>query len=373
MKKKIGILTSNFFDPSGQRLIYGGAERYGIELSKLLLELDFKIEWWQVGSGWQKELMEGVMVKSIPITESPYETMPDLNYAFLEKAVDIDYAIYFVTFLAYPQVKEKSISLSHGIYWDYPKFDDIIGGERNRQEWLRRLRIALSGPEKIVSVDTATIQWVKATWTGLEHKFEYIPNFVDLSKFNSQGRTPVLAKKPIKVIYPRRLTSVRGINETVRTAEIMTNLNPNIEFHIVGRGHQDQVEKDLMKWSSEHERVYYYWKPPELMAELYKEMDIALIPTKAAEGTSLSCLEAMSCGCVVISSYVGGLSNLIFDGYNGLLIKPKAKNITKSISSLIGDPILAQKLSKNGINVAKTFSLLKWKESWKKLISEVFN
>ncbi|MCK8817061.1 glycosyltransferase family 4 protein [Natroniella sulfidigena] len=373
MKDKVGILTSNFYDPSGERLIYGGAERYGYQLTKLLLDLDYEVEWWQVGSGWEQELMDGVMVKSIPVTKSPYETMPDLNYAFLERAADIDYAIYFITFLAYPQVKEKSISLSHGIYWDYPTFDNLINGQQGREEWLRRLKIALTGPEKIVSVDTAFIQWVKATWTGLDHKFNYIPNFVDLEKFNPQNRREVLKEKPIRIIYPRRLTTVRGINETIRVAEVMTSENKDLEFHIVGRGHKDGTEKELMKWASKHERIYYYWQSPERMAQLYKQMDIALIPTKAAEGTSLSCLEAMASGCVVISSHVGGLSDLIFNEYNGLLVKPTAKNLIEAISSLLADPKQARLLSQRGIEVAKTFSMKQWRKNWEAILKEVFN
>lgn len=373
IKKKIGILTSNFFDPAGQRLIYGGAERYGIELTKLLLDLGYEVEWWQVGSGWIRDLMNNVKIKSIPVTESPYETMPTLNQAFLERAVDIDYAIYFVTFLAYPQVKEKSISISHGIYWDYPSFDNLIDGDNGRQEWLRRLKIALSGPDRVISVDTSTIEWVRATWPGLSHKFEYIPNFVDLAKFNPEGRKPILEQKPIRVIFPRRITTVRGINEVVRTAEIMTKEVKNLEFHIVGRGHHDQVEKELMKWASEHERIYYYWQPPEMMPEIYREMDIALIPTKAAEGTSLSCLEAMASGCVVISSYVGGLSDLVFNDYNGLLIKPTTQNLVQAIYSLFEDTDRAKRLSKNGVEVARAFSLDCWRESWKTVLQEVFN
>lgn len=259
MTGKVGILTSNFFDPSGQRLIYGGAERYGLELTRLLLEMGYEVEWWQVGSGWERELMEGVKIKSLPVSESPYETMPALNQGFLERAVDINYAIYFVTFLAYPQVKEKSLSISHGIYWDYPLFDQIINGEDGRREWLRRLKIALSGPEKIVSVDTATIEWVKATWPGFDHKFEYIPNFVDPDRFNPKGRKRPMERKPFRIIFPRRITTVRGINEVVRAAEILTERYPEIEFHIVGRAHQDELEKELMRWASEHERVYYYW------------------------------------------------------------------------------------------------------------------
>ena len=100
--------------------------------------------------------------------------------------MEIDYAIYFVTFLAYPQVLEKSISISHGVFWDYPGFDSQLPTKADRDEWLRRYHIALSGPDKIISVDTNTINWVNATWPCLAHKLEYIPNFVDVHNFKSK-------------------------------------------------------------------------------------------------------------------------------------------------------------------------------------------
>lgn len=372
VKGKVGILTSNFFSPDGERLINGGAERYGFRLTDLLLALGYEVEWWQVGSGWERELCDGVKVKSIRVEESPYETMPRLNQGFQERAVDVDYSIYFITFLAYPQVKRKSISISHGIYWDYPLFEDIVGGGKEKEEWRRRLRIALGGPERIVSVDTATIEWVKATWTGLEHKFEYIPNFVDKDLFNCQGRDKILAGRPTRVIFPRRITSVRGINETVRAAEVITEEREDLEFHIVGRAHEDSLEGEMMRWASKRKRVYYYWQAPERMADIYRQMDIALIPSRATEGTSLSCLEAMACGCAVVSSYVGGLSDLIIDGYNGLLIRPDSEEIISSLNYLLENPRVAEKLAARGSEVARSFSLQHWREQWTEVISGVF-
>jgi len=41
----------------------------------------------------------------------------------------------------------------------------------------------------------------------------------------------------------------------------------------------------------------------------------------------------MAVGCAVIASYVGGLSDLIIDGFNGLLIKPTAEGLINAIES----------------------------------------
>jgi glycosyltransferase involved in cell wall biosynthesis len=369
VSKRIGILTTNFYSPDGLRMIYGGAERYGFELTKLLMDLGYKVAWWQIGSGWQKELLHGVQINSIRETKNEFMTFPRLNQHFHEQAMELDYAIYFVTFLAYPQVLEKSISISHGVFWDYPEFDSQLPTESAKKEWLRRYHIALSGPQKVVSVDTNTINWINATWPGLSHKLEYIPNFADINSLKPRGN----ASNKIKVIFPRRLTSVRGLNEACHAAKVLTSRYPDkIEFHFVGRGHSDLLEAEALKWASENKNIYYYWQPPHIMYEIYSQMDIALIPTKATEGTSLSCLEAMASGCAVIATPVGGLTDLIIDGYNGILIKPTSSNLIEAIEYLLNNEDERQRMGKNAKKVAEAFDIERWKQKWEKVIKQVF-
>lgn len=368
MKRRVGILTTNFLSSDGTRIIYGGAERYGYALTGLLLELGYDVRWWQIGNGWKKELLPGVEICTIPETKSDLLTYPNVNQHFYEQAMDVDFAIYFVTYLAYPQTLRKSISISHGVFWDYPGFDYQLSTDAERKEWLRRMYIALTGPLRIVSVDTNTINWVNSTWPGLSSKFEYIPNFVDIEKYQPAVSHP----DKIRVIFPRRLTYVRGLNEAVRAAEVLVNKYPHVEFHFVGRGHTDLLEAEALKWSSEHDNLYYYWQPPHAMPEILRHMDIALIPSKGTEGTSLSCLEAMAAGCAIVASPVGGLTDLIIDGYNGLLVKPTPQDLIEAIELLITNKSLREKLGTNARAVATAFSMENWKRKWTKVITEVF-
>ena len=370
-KRRVGILTTNHFSPDGNRVVYGGAERYGIELTKLLLDMGFDVEWWQAGSGWQRELLPGVVVHSIPEGDVQFQTAPRLNHTFHERATGIDCAIYFVTFLAYPYAMERSISISHGIYWDYPTFESILGSREGRHEWKRRLFLALSAVRKVVSVDTATIHWINATWPGLYEKLAYIPNFVDLPFYDMLPDPE--PHDQVRIIFPRRLTSVRGVNEAARVAEILSAEYDNVEFHFVGRAHDDILENHMIRWASDNPKIYYYWRPPHLMPWTYKNMDIALVPSKSTEGTSLSCLEAMGAGCAIIASYTGGLSDLIIDGYNGRLIKPTFSKLVETLAELIENREERIRLGKAAHDVALAFTFDVWRRRWMKEIREVFN
>jgi glycosyltransferase involved in cell wall biosynthesis len=370
MSERVAILTSNHLEPSGARQVYGGAERYGIELTRLLLDLGYDVEWWQVGDNWKREILPGVPIRGVPERDAPYQTMPTLNQIFAEQAVDADIAIYFVTFLAYPTAFPRSISVSHGIYWDHPATDKFHSTDVERHEWLRRLELALGAVQRVVSVDTATINWVRATWPTLANKFVYVPNFVDVEKF----RPPDEPRSPqrLRVAFPRRATTVRGINEAGKAALWLTDEFPDIEVHFVGRAHDDQMERTLTAWAATHDRVFYYWLPPHLMPDLYRYVDVVWIPSKSCEGTSLACLEAMASGCAVVTTPVGGLADLVQDRFSGLLIEPTARALADATRQLRADPALRRRLGQNAREVAETFSLERWRRGWTSVLRNTF-
>ncbi|WP_350563863.1 glycosyltransferase family 4 protein, partial [Psychrobacter sp. CAL346-MNA-CIBAN-0220] len=72
---------------------------------------------------------------------------------------------------------------------------------------------------------------------------------------------------------------------------------------------------------------------PNESFSVHKCQHIAIIPTLGSEGTSLSMIEAMAAGCMVISSNVGGLSNLIINGFNGRLVMPNTAEFTQALTT----------------------------------------
>lgn len=369
--KKVALLTTNFFHPTQDRIIMGGAERYQVDLCRLLRELGYHVEVWQIGEGWVREF-DGIKIRSIPVNKSKYNTYLELNTVFYENSTAFDYAIYFILPLAYPIAREKSIAISHGVFWDWPGFEGVAGSQEEHREWLRRMNIALAGPAKLVSVDTNTINFFNATLHHYYHKWEYIPNYVDTEMFQPANEEKAAEDDKVRVLFPRRLVPVRGINETMRAAEILTKRYPCIEFHFCGRGHDDQIEMLMSEWIARQERCLYYWKPFEMMPEVYRQADIVLIPSRSTEGTSLSALEAMACGKPVIAGLAGGLTDLVLPGYNGYLIKPTVDNLVAAIEELAKDKEKRKLMGRRGREVALAFDHKKWRERWAKVISEVF-
>ncbi len=150
------------------------------------------------------------------------------------------------------------------------------------------------------------------------------------------------------------------------------NKYPNVIFDFVGFVHGEKIENDLTKLVKRFpERIRHYICEPSEMYRVYQSTDVSLIPTLYAEGTSLSCLEAQACGNVVISTNIGGLPNLILDGFNGLLINPCVDELVQALDKVMADKELRKKLSANAVQVAKSFDKVFWNKRWRSVIKKI--
>ena len=356
--RRVAILDTIFVLDGSCRMTYGGAERYLILLHKLLVDLGYEPHVWQPGEMTHE--VEGIRVSGLPWGTVEYSGIPVLNRQFYEQTTGYDKAIYLAPNLAFPFLRPRSVVISHGIGWDYPTHPWITACGPFKEEWYRRLQFGLIAPDLLVSVDTNTLNWIRALWPGYEERTVYIPNCVDLDAYFPVERQ----REKVVVLYPRRLDLGRGLDDAKIAAQIITRRHDFVEFHFVGRAMEDADEAAMHRWVEEHPRCRYYWVPMHEMPAVYREADIVLIPTRVGEGTSLSCLEAMASGKAIVCGHVGGLTDLIIDGLNGRLINVTPETLTKAIEDLIFHPETRRILGQRALATAQAFSLTAWKRKW---------
>ncbi len=90
-------------------------------------------------------------------------------------------------------------------------------------------------------------------------------------------------------------------------------------------------------------------------APFHRAADFAIVPSHW-ESFGLSAAEAMASGLAVAASAVGGLTDYIVDGTNGLLVPPQNPGaLASAIQRLIGDPALRARLAAAGRETAMQF------------------
>jgi glycosyltransferase involved in cell wall biosynthesis len=80
----------------------------------------------------------------------------------------------------------------------------------------------------------------------------------------------------------------------------------------------------------------------------------------------------MATGCPVVATAVGGLTNQIIHGFNGLLVMPNISSLIDGLEVLIRNPEMRRSIGTRAYETAKeAFPLARWKRAWQEVISRV--
>lgn len=102
------------------------------------------------------------------------------------------------------------------------------------------------------------------------------------------------------------------------------------------------------------------------IVRVYQSSDI-FISTSWWEGFGLPPLEAMACGCAVITSKSGGVDEFARDGENCLMFEPRnEKELLEKLHTLISDVSLRNRIALAGIKTAHSFD---WSKSTNQFLS----
>jgi polysaccharide pyruvyl transferase CsaB len=354
----VRIVALTFFDADGAEVYFGGAERYLLELSDLLGSMGYRIELVQRARVPWVRYYRGLRVVGV-VPDSDDFNLNSVIRRTLRRRPEL--TIYLAFYLAGTDGPPGSLGISHGIYWDNPAFQ---GAPAEFERHVRRILDSIDGLERIVSVDTNTINWARANRGSLIDKFTYVPNFVDRSEFHPAPRN----SPRIVVLYPRRLSAERGFWLLAEIVPRLIEERDDLDFRFAG--HADPREREAVEQLSNRYPGRVVWQAilPEAMPAEYAAADIVVIPTVASEGTSLSCLEAQASGKPVIATRVGGLPDIVIDGVNGLLIEPSSAGLRAAIERLAAAPDLRASLGDNARAMSASFSIETWRDRWRNIL-----
>lgn len=364
-KKRIAYFTNQVLDWNDKRPRYGGGERYCLTLSRLLKKYGYEVDIYQVAPKAFNGKYYEFTVKAL----EHGDFFSEFNIGGADKFYDIslsyDHVIYNLPeFSAGQRFRKDALMICHGIWFDHNNYGPQYFFRS--KEWLSFLRKAFDNPLKIVSVDTNSINVIRAFFPDFAEKMSFIPNFVDMKLFKPPKKDR--KSKKLNILFPRRSHVNRGSRIL---SEILSNIPyKNVNFYWVGEGDGQDTQLILDLCKKDH-RLKYAKANFEEMPNWYKKADITVIPTIACEGTSLSCIEALASGSATIATNVGGLPDLIFNESNGLLVNANGKEIAAAINRLIEDVKLRKKLQKSGYESSKSFCLENWQKSWIEILKEL--
>lgn len=155
---------------------------------------------------------------------------------------------------------------------------------------------------------------IRAWWT--DHFPDLHPtlflNGIDITRYNGDS----LAERPIDVLYVGRYLEHKG------AGDILHALQPDQIAVLAGNGPYLSELKSIATARNLTRVTFYDTPSSDTIAQLYKQAKIFACPSRAKEGLLTTLLEAGASGCAVITASGSGMTDLVIDKQNGLVVEP---------------------------------------------------
>ncbi len=159
------------------------------------------------------------------------------------------------------------------------------------------------------------------------------------------------------VLFAGRLEKEKGVHILLEALKYVKEAVPSVRLLIAGDGSYRQHLEELVERLELSQHVSFLgWLAPEEIREAYRKAWVLVLPSIWAEGLGMVLVEAGLMGRPVIGSDLGGIRDIIRDGYNGYLVPPgDARALAEAMLRMLKDPLRAREMGRANWEVAHAY------------------
>jgi len=214
----------------------------------------------------------------------------------------------------------------------------------------------------IIANSHYTFQTIKNQYQVSSSKLVMCYKSVDINRYNdlieARKNDYFKMENDLSILFVGGNMQRKGLLNLIETASRLSKAWPTLKFLIVGK---DKFIPRYMK-ICEQQGVgsnfhFLGWVPQDKLIDLYRNATIFVMPS-LTEALGIVFLEAMASGVPVIATNVGGITEIIKNKNNGLLVPVNSpEKLALAIRSLITNPRLIHSIILNASETVKKFSI----------------
>jgi len=236
-----------------------------------------------------------------------------------------------------------------------------LGGGYRLSSWAERL--SYESAAAVIAVSNGMAHDILAAYPAVDSsRVHVIPNGIDttlyapVKEFPSLPSLGLYTDRPI-VLFVGRITRQKGVTHLVQAAR---QFAPEVQLALCA-GSPDtaelaiEIEAGVAELQATRDGVVWIQQmlPRDQLMQLYTAADVFVCPS-IYEPQGIVNLEAMACGTAVVGSRVGGIPDVVVDGFTGLLVDYAADprefeaGLAAAVNELIDSPARAKAMGEAG-------------------------
>jgi glycosyltransferase involved in cell wall biosynthesis len=150
---------------------------------------------------------------------------------------------------------------------------------------------------------------------GLQASVRWLPNAVDIKTFHPPAST---ARRPW-LLHASGMTAQKRFPDVIEAFARVCHKRPQAILHVVGDGaSRAEMERLAVQRLPRHSFQFHGYLAKSALAEIMRQASGFILPSQA-ENMPCVLIEALACGCPVLTTRVGGITALIREG-QGILV-----------------------------------------------------
>jgi glycosyltransferase involved in cell wall biosynthesis len=244
-------------------------------------------------------------------------------------------------------------SLLFVIEWAHAKGLPVIYEEHQTPDaqfdWWQDFQHSINKAARVVAVSEKSAEALRAVCGVTQPIVVRGPLLLDpmASGWQSNGRQRQ-GNEPVYVTTVARLAVTKGLTYLLEAAARVRAIYPSTQFRVYGDG---ELRQELLAYAAQlnmdGQAIFVgTFTDREELSRIMAQTDVFVL-SSILEGQPLAVVEAMAYGCPIVATTVGGIPEMIQDGVNGLLCKPRDPVcLAQKICTLIEDADLRQRVSR---------------------------
>jgi glycosyltransferase involved in cell wall biosynthesis len=231
----------------------------------------------------------------------------------------------------------KAIIIAWGRLWGFKAIYHCHGAET--KQFFERC--GFNRINKILGLCSGTIVLSQSWADWFNANIRISPIYVLPNIVTTTGQLP---KQPyhgvVRLLFMGAIGDRKGLFDLLDIiGENAAQWRGRLHLTVGGDGEMDRYHKTIHALGIEDMVTYIGWATGAKKDQAFKAADVAILPSYN-EGLPIFILEAMADGMPIISTFVGGIAEIVDDS-NGFLTNPGDKSaITKAITAYLDNPTL---------------------------------
>lgn len=235
------------------------------------------------------------------------------------------------------------------------------------KKWPGRVSRLLSSADVV----TAPSQYLFQEMQPYCRSLEFLPNPIQLAAYSFRQRKQAAPR----LVWLRAFHAIYNSALAPRVLALLADKFPEIKLTMIGPDKRDgsfELAQKVARDLGVQDRIVYTGSVPKARVPETLQLGDIFINTTNVDNTPVSVMEAMACGLCIVTTNVGGLSYLLEDGMDALLVPPDdPQAMASAVQRLLTEPELVEKFSCNARKKVEQFDWTVVLPQWEKHFTEL--